>query len=791
MKSGLYKRLVHRQTWGLVSPRAGPAFFLVLVYSLHLIWAGFHVYVLEDAVINTAVFYRTIPLYMLVMLGGIALLVTGYHLHHRGQGPLWYQHLAANYYAIGLVWAGHLTGSLNLATGVVLMGAPLVGFLLLHRKVILIASINAAVLLFIINCASAYSMLPYAPLLTPPGDQQTPVAWTTAQFLMAAPHLAFNVVVAALVLGKWRLKEQQAQRLSLTDTLTGVANRRGILYKLQRELSRAKRHGHPLTVAIFDLDHFKQINDRWGHPMGDQILRACTEAVSEEIRASDTLGRFGGEEFLLVLTDTTEEQAGHLLKRCQRRIQALSLHSTAGDPVLVTASFGCCSLAIEQHHEITRDDLINTADQALYAAKNSGRNRIEKAKANHKRTLANATIRSGWHWQELLRPSSWRPFLYSILGWSPVAKAMLISCITAYIAMNAVGVLLLLLTLENIQPFINVQTIQTSTVIAGLVMLTSLIIFFSGFSVRRRWPGSLFYQHLSLQFFGLALVSLGYLTGILYISTGIMLLCSPIIGFMLFERRIVIQVFLVSLGSVVVLAYLSAFGVLPYAPAFKPFITSQQINIPLLTFLIYYFITICIALVFVLFNHILGSWRERSAEIKAAGKIDALTGVMNRHCILQELEAAISRSQRLRQGSAVILLDMDHFKQINDTWGHPAGDQVLKHAAKRLRQTLREEDSIGRFGGEEFLLVLQELTQAQAKKLVERCRQCLADAVTVEGSRQQTITVSASFGLVFFNGESAVNADDLIRLADVALYRAKNAGRNRVEVSDVPRSMRA
>jgi len=160
---------------------------------------------------------------------------------------------------------------------------------------------------------------------------------------------------------------------------------------------------------------------------------------------------------------------------------------------------------------------------------------------------------------------------------------------------------------------------------------------------------------------------------------------------------------------------------------------------------------------------------------------DALTHVHNRRSILERLEVEVQRSARLGVPLAVALLDLDHFKHVNDTWGHPTGDRVLQEAAKTLKEVVREGDAVGRYGGEEFMLVLPETSLPGALALLERCRVRLTEVRTTADSGEQ-FSISASFGVTCNEQCPMASSEALTRAADDALYHAKEAGRNCIEV---------
>lgn len=172
----------------------------------------------------------------------------------------------------------------------------------------------------------------------------------------------------------YRLKEELA-RQATTDELTGTRNRRSLLETARREFARAARYGHPLSVLMLDIDHFKRINDSHGHDVGDQVLKAVADAFRRELRESDVLGRLGGEEFGVILPNTGDEGAAAVAERLRARIDAMRLSGDWGGDITPKVSVGvACAQGVSRI-----EDVIKRADQALYAAKAAGRNRVYTA----------------------------------------------------------------------------------------------------------------------------------------------------------------------------------------------------------------------------------------------------------------------------------------------------------------------------------------------------------------------------------------------------------------------------
>lgn len=167
----------------------------------------------------------------------------------------------------------------------------------------------------------------------------------------------------------------------------------------------------------------------------------------------------------------------------------------------------------------------------------------------------------------------------------------------------------------------------------------------------------------------------------------------------------------------------------------------------------------------------------RASEFQATH--DSLTGLWNRYAILGILQKELSRSDREHLSIAVIMADVDHFKKINDTYGHLAGDEVLRQTAGRIVSSLRPYDSVGRYGGEEFLMVMPSCSTTNALNIAERLRSTFEKNPI--SNAEGTFPVTLSFGLVVVNGKDCQNTDIIIGRADESLYKAKNSGRNRVE----------
>ncbi|NJD08667.1 MAG: diguanylate cyclase [Methylococcaceae bacterium] len=182
-------------------------------------------------------------------------------------------------------------------------------------------------------------------------------------------HRIDGVVVVFEDITQRKQAEEEHRRLATTDELTGIANRRAFASKLEVELARAKRYQSDLALIMYDIDHFKQVNDTYGHAVGDEVLRAVTEIVRHNLRSVDTLARWGGEEFIILAPNADLDGARQLADKLKSSIADGGL-TVVGS---VTASFGV-TVTVEKDDSTS---LLKRVDDALYRAKENGRNRVE------------------------------------------------------------------------------------------------------------------------------------------------------------------------------------------------------------------------------------------------------------------------------------------------------------------------------------------------------------------------------------------------------------------------------
>jgi len=173
------------------------------------------------------------------------------------------------------------------------------------------------------------------------------------------------------------MQNRTLSEISARDSLTGLYNRWYVMEKIDSEMNRALRHGSPMSVLMLDLDHFKTVNDSFGHSVGDNVLKVVGQVLRESCRVYDVPGRYGGEEFCIVLPDTRVGNTKMVAERIRSRLASTEL-PVGERSIVVTASIGVAGMdSVSDEGVVSAAALLDRADRALYAAKHGGRNRVE------------------------------------------------------------------------------------------------------------------------------------------------------------------------------------------------------------------------------------------------------------------------------------------------------------------------------------------------------------------------------------------------------------------------------
>ena len=361
-------------------------------------------------------------------------------------------------------------------------------------------------------------------------------------------------------------------------------------------------------------------------------------------------------------------------------------------------------------------------------------------------------------------------------NWTLLNKTMLILSLSIFINLFMLAWDLFVLYQPQFYPWVNLAVIHTHLSL-GMIFMSVFIglLLLCHFCSQQRWVEK-FMPMLSVQLFTLVLLIHGYFVGSFSPATMVGYVGWACVGLILFDRKIIYCALAPATIVLLLLNYLSTFAGLPYAPLFNMEPMNQTVMNPFWVMSMFFFLVPLMLVCLFLFEILLSQWRIREATIATLSRIDPLTNVMNRRSIANQLEQLHQQRKALY---SVVLLDLDHFKHINDNYGHDMGDQVLIQVAECLAQHVREQDMIGRFGGEEFILLLPNTTTEQAQHVAERCRIALTELNFVY-EQQQPFSISASFGVS--SSQNASEPQQIIRQADQALYAVKTAGRNQVQI---------
>lgn len=206
------------------------------------------------------------------------------------------------------------------------------------------------------------------------GAGVNPDAWPKLEILSLVTYIVNTSLLPLAFIWMMNARlESELLRQSLVDALTGVLNRRGLEQALEREMAHYRRYGDDLTVAMLDLDEFKQLNDRYGHVAGDQVLVGLGLLLRQGLRETDVVGRFGGDEFVLVLPHTNSGESGVILEKLRRAVSGHAAWLPHAD-VRATVSFGASNT--RRRRSVSACDLLSEADEALCRTKQTGRGQV-------------------------------------------------------------------------------------------------------------------------------------------------------------------------------------------------------------------------------------------------------------------------------------------------------------------------------------------------------------------------------------------------------------------------------
>ncbi len=359
------------------NPIARSAFLMFLINIVTLQYAAWAAFVLywqpAHQYINPNIIGQFIPIASVIIITSLGLYCLCRYLTdtQSKKTQIIIQHIVASFYTIDMLFFGYLIGSMSMAAGAVLLGSPIFGLFLLDSKAIYTALLIAISMIMILCLLSVIGLIQYAPLLKNAIHVESSAFWFTSMMFFIIPYWIVVCLLCDMIIKTLRQREKDIRYLAEHDKLTGLWNRHSIDQHAHRMF---EPYGRMSALILLDLDHFKRINDKFGHPCGDYVLRIAAQTIVQSTRKQDIVGRFGGEEFIILMEDTVLEEATAIAERIRGQLAALQEQHSDGSIIPISASLGVT--ATFSGPETQFEHMVSLADEALYKAKAAGRNQV-------------------------------------------------------------------------------------------------------------------------------------------------------------------------------------------------------------------------------------------------------------------------------------------------------------------------------------------------------------------------------------------------------------------------------
>lgn len=348
---------------------------LVLGGIDHALWIAWYVFSSSSPVfqqwMNPDYFKVHFPLTVILCLLSFVLILPCHYFRHYPFFQRYFPYIAIIFFAVSFMYGGYSIGISSPATIAGYISLVTVGLVLFERKMVYIIFLPITVYLLCAIVLSASGHMNYAPVFNQSLNEQILYKnefWIYSQLFLYIPIFFASIVLFEILLTQWRNREKQIEEISQMDPLTGIFNRRKIAY----DLAEIELEQQNYALVLLDLDFFKHINDNYGHDVGDEVLQDVAKILSRVLREGDVVGRFGGEEFILLLPHKSLQEALDIAERCRKEIELGHFTVDKKTRIKVTASFG---VAIS-NAQLSKEVVIRHADQALYLAKKHGRNQV-------------------------------------------------------------------------------------------------------------------------------------------------------------------------------------------------------------------------------------------------------------------------------------------------------------------------------------------------------------------------------------------------------------------------------
>lgn len=348
---------------------------LVLGSLDHLLFLGWYIlcYKSNDWKKSINLDYFVFNITILTLFTGLFFLFIFicYFLKHRKWIQLYFPYIALYFFAFAYLYSGYNIGIISPATIAGYISIITVGLILFERKIVYSILIPVTLIIIFLGLKSTFGHFAYAPIYSDDLNQSvlyTNEFWVFSQIYFYIPIFIVTLLLYEILIIQWRNREDQINNISYIDPLTGINNRR----KIGKFLKDMHTECTEFSVILLDLDHFKRINDDYGHDMGDRVLQKVAMILSKNIHVNDLVGRFGGEEFIIILKEKSLDEAINFAELCRLQIENQLFYDMNKSKIYCTASFGVSI----SNQDLSIEYILKQADRALYFAKQNGRNQV-------------------------------------------------------------------------------------------------------------------------------------------------------------------------------------------------------------------------------------------------------------------------------------------------------------------------------------------------------------------------------------------------------------------------------
>ena len=327
---------------------------------------------------NTELLLKLQWLYPSVFILNILLILFGFLIKSKPNVHIYYVLFLSVYYPFSMLGLPIGIGLLNMLNGVIFMGITFTALLLFPRFSVYFGLVAYVIACYLLSALTVLGYLDYAMAYKPYTLLHKDVQNTQIIYSMfyTTLYAAFTITLFDISVERWRRYNSKIEKLSCTDELTGLLNRRGVNEIIDLQMQQAQITHRETSLIMVDIDNFKKINDQYGHHQGDLVLKHVASILRKNLRTSDVIGRYGGEEFVILLPFTSIENAVLVAETCRKALEQTAIEVKENEMLYIKACFGVSSTAFSG---FDYTGLFEQADKALYEAKHNGKNQVRTA----------------------------------------------------------------------------------------------------------------------------------------------------------------------------------------------------------------------------------------------------------------------------------------------------------------------------------------------------------------------------------------------------------------------------